>query len=50
MPANDVYVVKDNSGNEVLIPAVNDFVEKFDPDKKIMKLKPGEDLYDTDED
>lgn len=50
LPANDVYVIKDNSGNEILIPAVNDYIESFDPGSKIMKLKPGEDLYDTDED
>ena len=49
LPANDVYVVEDKSGSEILIPAVNDYIDSFDPGKKIMKLKPGEDLYDTDE-
>jgi 16S rRNA processing protein RimM len=49
LPANDVYVVTDNAGNEILIPAVKDYIESFDPGKKIMKLKPGEDIYDTDE-
>jgi 16S rRNA processing protein RimM len=49
LPANDVYVVEDKNGNEILIPAVLDYVESFDPHKKIMLLKPGEDLYDTDE-
>jgi len=49
LPANDVYVVEDKNGNEVLIPAVHDYIESFDPDQKIMLLKPGEDLFDTDE-
>jgi len=50
LPANDVYVVTNNSSNEILIPAVTDYIDSFDPGKKILKLKPGEDLYDTDED
>jgi len=49
LPANDVYVIQDKNGNEILIPAVDDFVESFNPDKKIMLLKPGEYLYDTNE-
>lgn len=48
LPANDVYVIRDNSGNEILIPAVNEYIINFDPDKKILKLKPGEDFYDAD--
>jgi 16S rRNA processing protein RimM len=48
-PANDIYVVIDNHGNEILIPAVLDFIVSFDPLKKILILKPGEDLYDDDE-
>lgn len=48
-PANDIYVVFDSGGNEILIPAVMDLIDSFDPLKKILKLKPGEDLYDDDE-
>lgn len=48
-PANDVYVI-DNFGKEILIPAVKDYVESFDPGKKILVLKPGENLYEDDED
>ena len=33
-PANDVYVIKDSHGNEILIPAVNDYVENFDRIKR----------------
>jgi 16S rRNA processing protein RimM len=50
LPANDVYVVKDKSGNEVLIPAVSDYVDSFIPEKKVMYLKSRGELYDTDED
>ena len=48
-PANDIYVVTDRSGKEILIPAVLDFIDSFDPVEKILKLKPGEELYDDDE-
>ena len=48
-PANDIYVVIDGDGKEILIPAVLDFIDSFDPLKKILILKPGEDLYDDDE-
>jgi 16S rRNA processing protein RimM len=50
LPANDVYIVQDKNKNEILIPAISVYVESFDPEKKIMLLKPGEDLYDADED
>lgn len=49
LPANDVYLIEDNEGNELLIPAVKDYIEGFDPGKKILILKPGEELYDDDE-
>ncbi|MGE5411051.1 MAG: ribosome maturation factor RimM [Clostridiales bacterium] len=48
LPANDVYVMTDNSGKEVLIPAVSDYIESFDVESKLLKLKPGEELYDED--
>jgi 16S rRNA processing protein RimM len=48
-PANDVYVI-DNNGEEILIPAVSDYLESFDPDKKILILTPGDELYENDED
>ncbi len=48
-PANDVYVI-DNCGKEILIPAVPDYLESFDPVKKILVLKPGDELYENDED
>ena len=48
-PANDIYVVLDNFGNETLIPAVLDFIESFDAVNKILNLKPGDELYENDE-
>ena len=48
-PANDVYVI-DNNGEEILIPAVPDFIENFDQENKILILKPGDELYENDED
>jgi 16S rRNA processing protein RimM len=48
-PANDVYVVE-NGGKEILIPAVLEFIEQFDPVEKILILKPGDELYENDED
>jgi 16S rRNA processing protein RimM len=48
IPANDVYVVETSEGNELLIPALKDNIEKFDPVEKILVLKPGSSLYDED--
>ncbi len=49
-PANDVYVIEDTEGKEILIPAVKDFIQNFDPDKKILVLMPGDEFYENDED
>jgi len=48
-PANDVYVIEDSSSKEILIPAILGLIESFDKVNKILKLKPGEDLYEDDE-
>jgi 16S rRNA processing protein RimM len=48
-PANDVYVIEDGSGKEILLPAVLKIIESFDSNNKILKLKPGVDLYEDDE-
>ncbi len=47
-PANDVYVI-DDEGREILLPASFEFIESFDPEKKILILKSGDNLYDDDE-
>lgn len=49
LPANDVYVIDDCDGNEILIPAVKDYVESFDPVKKKLILKPGGSIYDDED-
>jgi 16S rRNA processing protein RimM len=48
-PANDVYVIEDSMCKEILLPAIFRFIESFDKVKKILKLKPGEELYEDDE-
>ena len=50
MPANDVYVIRESSGEEILIPAVHEFIESIDTLNKVVILKPGEDIYEDDED
>ncbi len=49
-PANDVYVIEDTNGEEILIPAVKSFIDNFDSKNKILTLKPGDILYENDED
>jgi 16S rRNA processing protein RimM len=50
MPANDVYVISKTNGEEILIPAVHEFIESIDTTNKILILKSGEDIYEDDED
>lgn len=47
LPANDVYIIKDSEGGEILIPAVKDFVLNIDIKNKVLTLVPGQfDIYD----
>ena len=48
-PANDVYVIEDTRGEEILIPAIKDYIESFDREKKILVIKPGDEIYEDDE-
>jgi 16S rRNA processing protein RimM len=48
-PANDVYVIEDSLGKEILLPAIHRFIKSFDNVEKILRLKAGEDLYEDDE-
>ena len=48
-PANDVYVIVDAVGEEILIPAIKDYIESFDREKKILVIKPGDEIYENDE-
>ena len=38
-PANDVIVIMGKEKKEILIPLVLDFIDKFDPEKRILILK-----------
>ena len=48
-PANDVYVIEDVNGGEVLLPALSELIESFDPEKKVMILKPGGSFYEDED-
>jgi len=40
LPANDVIVILSKKQKEILVPLVPDFIDKFEPEKKILILKP----------
>ncbi len=47
MPANDVYVIKDDSDEEFLIPALKKLIVSFDAQAKVLVLNSTkEDLFD----
>ena len=46
-PANDVYVIEDESGQEILLPALSELIESFDAKNKMMILKPGVSFYEN---
>ena len=48
-PANDVYVIEDVKGGEILLPALSELIESFDPGNKVMVLKPGESFYEDED-
>ncbi len=48
-PANDVYVIEDVNGGEVLLPALSELIESFDPENKVMILKPGGSFYEDED-
>ncbi len=47
-PANDVLIIETENKDELLIPFVLDFIEYFDPEKKILVLKKDAGYYDED--
>lgn len=49
LKANDVFVIKKSDGEEILIPAVKDFIENVNTVERILVLKSGDDFYDDDE-
>ncbi|MEF9983645.1 MAG: ribosome maturation factor RimM [Oscillospiraceae bacterium] len=46
--ANDVYYIKDEDGNEKLIPAIPQVIIKIDMDNEKMFIRPLEGLFDED--
>lgn len=46
LPANDVYVVRDENENEYLIPAIQNIVKKIDLVQKEMLIDPMDGLFD----
>lgn len=49
LPANDVYVVNDLNNKKILIPAIKDFINEFDPVKKrLILINDCDLLYDED--
>ena len=49
LPANDVYVIENVQGEEILMPAIQDYIESFDRENKILVIKPGNQIYEDDE-
>jgi 16S rRNA processing protein RimM len=47
-PANDVYLIRTDSGNEVLFPAVSDFVLSIDTVSRKVKIVSGGLFNDAD--
>ncbi len=45
LSANDVYEITLNDGEELLVPAVDDYVDNFDSEKRILFLKSGDDSF-----
>lgn len=43
-PANDVIVLRGDDDKEILLPFVLDFIESFDPERKLLLLKKDVDL------
>jgi 16S rRNA processing protein RimM len=48
-PANDVLVIENLEGSEILIPAIADYIESFNPENKILILRPGDELYEDED-
>ncbi len=50
LKSNDVYVIKDNNGKEILLPAIKNYIKSFDALKKRLDLTDDSDLLYDNED
>jgi 16S rRNA processing protein RimM len=48
-PANDIYLIEQENKEELLLPAVKDFILNFDSSKKLLELKAGAGIYDDED-
>lgn len=48
LKSNDVYVILKTDGSEYLLPAIEDFIDRFSGEEKRLYLKDGEEFYDED--
>jgi 16S rRNA processing protein RimM len=49
LPGNDVYVVEDTKGKEILVPAVRKIINRFDKIEKKLYLKVDKSYFEDDE-
>ncbi len=49
VPANDIFVIADEFGNERLIPFIFSFIDKIEAENRKIFLKPGAGEYEDDE-
>lgn len=49
LPSNDVYVIKSEDGNEILIPALKEYIIGFDPVKKRLDMVSVSEMFLDDE-
>lgn len=49
VPSNDVYVLEDGNGKEILIPALKELIDRFDKKEKKLYLKVEKSYFEDDE-
>ena len=49
MPSNDIYIVEKQSGEEIMVPAVEEFIDGFDSEKKKLFLSEASKILVEDE-
>lgn len=49
LPGNDVYVVEDTTGKEILVPAIKNIIDRFDKKEKKLYLKVDKSYFEDDE-